>query len=61
MEVTNRFAPLIDDDELTLELDDADVGEVVRETAHRHLKNGRKPPPSAGEEASNRERKVFAD
>lgn len=61
MEVTNRFAPLIDDDELTLELDDADVGEVVRETAHRHLKNGRKPQPSAGEEASNRERKVFAD
>nr|WAK77351.1 MAG: structural protein [Totiviridae sp.] len=61
VEVKNRFAPLIDDDELTLELDEADIGEVVRETAHQNLRRGRKPPPSAGEDAPNRERKVLAD
>nr|WAK77663.1 MAG: structural protein [Totiviridae sp.] len=61
IEVSNRFTPLIDDDELTIELDEADIGEVVREVAHQNLRSGRRPPPSAGDESASRERKVLSD
>lgn len=61
VEVRNRFEPLVEDDELTIDVDAEDIAELTKDKARELFSSGRRPAKAADANAENRRRKQRSD